>query len=97
MKAVRIDAFGSAEGALRVVMDEPVPTPAPGEILVKVEATSVNPIDCAVREGYGAEFFLSAGLIRLPLIPGRDVAGTVEAVGPEKFCRTSPVTCVGEV
>lgn len=82
MKAVRIDAFGPAEAALRLVMDEPTPTPGPGEILVRVEATSVNPIDCAVRQGYGAAFFLAAGLIRLPLIPGRDVAGTVEAVGP---------------
>jgi reticulon-4-interacting protein 1, mitochondrial len=80
VRAVRIEKFGPPE-VLRVIDDEPVPEAGAGEILVRVEATSVNPIDCAVRSGYGAAFFTSRGLMRMPLIPGRDIAGTVDAVG----------------
>jgi reticulon-4-interacting protein 1, mitochondrial len=81
MRAVLIEQFGPAEETLRIVADVAAPVPGPNEVLVRVEATSVNPIDCAVRSGYGAAFFLAKGLMRLPLIPGRDVAGTIEAVG----------------
>ncbi len=81
MRAVRFERFGPAREVLQVVDDEPTPIVRDGEILVRVAATSVNPIDCAVRSGYGSAFFASRGLMRLPLIPGRDVAGTIEAIG----------------
>lgn len=81
MRAVEFKTFGPAQEVLKIRNDVPMPEPGAGEILVRVAATSVNPIDCAVRSGYGAAFFLAKGLVRLPLIPGRDIAGTVEKIG----------------
>jgi NADPH:quinone reductase-like Zn-dependent oxidoreductase len=69
MKAVRIHRFGGPE--LLQLEDVPVPTPAAGELLVKVRAASINPIDYKIRRG---------GFVpedRLPIILGRDIAGTV--------------------
>ena len=80
MKAVEYVSFGPAEDVLKIRHDMPKPEPGDGT-LVRVHATSVNPIDCAVRSGYGTAFFLAKGLMQLPLIPGRDVAGTVEKLG----------------
>jgi len=75
MKAVRIHAYGGP-GEL---VYENVPRPQPGndEILVRVHAAAVNPVDWKIREGY------LKGMIdnRLPLIMGWDVSGTVEAAG----------------
>ncbi len=81
MRAARFAVFGAAPDVLQILTDAPVPTMGPDDILVDNRATSVNPIDCAVRSGYGSAFFLREGLIRMPLIPGRDVAGMVTAVG----------------
>jgi NADPH:quinone reductase-like Zn-dependent oxidoreductase len=55
--------------------DAPRPQPKEGEILVRVVAAGVNPVDTYVRAG-------KFGNASLPLIPGRDVAGTVEQAGP---------------
>jgi NADPH:quinone reductase-like Zn-dependent oxidoreductase len=56
-------------------LDVPVPVPGPGELLVRVRAAGVNPGDWKLREGsYGV-----AG----PAVLGREVAGTVEQVGPD--------------
>ncbi|MBZ5734719.1 NADP-dependent oxidoreductase [Nocardioides sp. TRM66260-LWL] len=76
MRAVVYDAFGSADVLeVREVADPPV---GPDTILVRAKATSVNPVDWKVREGY-----LQGALPHhLPIIPGWDVAGVVEAVGP---------------
>jgi NADPH:quinone reductase-like Zn-dependent oxidoreductase len=75
MKAIRIPAYGDA-GALR--LDEvPVPAIADDEVLIKVHAAGVNPVDWKIREGWLKDFIPH----RLPLIPGWDVSGTVEAVG----------------
>ena len=76
MKAVRIHTYGGDDVLL--YEDAPRPTPAQGEVLIRVLATSVNPFDCAVRAGYMAGYFNYA----LPLIPGTDVSGIVEEVGP---------------
>ncbi len=89
MKAVQIHSFGPAETALEICRDVPEPPVGPGEVRIKVAATSVNPIDAAVRSGYGSEFFLAKGLVRMPLIPGRDIAGVVESVG-EGVTRFAP-------
>jgi NADPH:quinone reductase-like Zn-dependent oxidoreductase len=56
----------------------PAPTPAAGEVLLRVRALSINPVDVKTTEGKGVY-----GRIKdqAPLIPGWDVAGVVEAVG----------------
>ena len=76
MKAVRIHEFGGPE-VLRYE-DAPRPDPAGGELLVRVHAASVNPVDWKSRQSGG--IFARAG--SLPVIPGWDVSGVVEAVGP---------------
>ncbi len=75
MKAVRIHAFGGPE--VLVYEDAPRPEPAAGDVLVKVHATALNPVDRFTRAGY------LQGMVNftLPLIPGLDLAGVVEAVG----------------
>ncbi|QEM70176.1 NADP-dependent oxidoreductase [Geobacter sp. FeAm09] len=77
MKAVRIHAYGGPE--MLVYEDAPLPQPGKDEILVRVHAAAVNPVDWKIREGHLKEMLGS----RLPLIMGWDVSGTVEAVGPE--------------
>jgi NADPH:quinone reductase-like Zn-dependent oxidoreductase len=52
------------------------PTPAADEVLVRVRAASVNPIDFKIRSG-------QAGRASLPAVLGRDIAGTIEATGAE--------------
>jgi NADPH2:quinone reductase len=58
------------------VGDLPTPTPGPGEVRVRVRVTSVNPIDTYIRSG------MVAMPLPKPFIPGCDLAGEVEAVGP---------------
>ncbi|MBB4620048.1 NADP-dependent oxidoreductase [Sphingomonas abaci] len=74
-KSVRVHAFGGPE-VLRV---EPVPIPQAkdDEVLVRVAAASLNPVDYKTREGE----FPPVGEDALPAILGRDLAGTIEAVG----------------
>ena len=76
MKAVRVHKYGGPE-VLRFE-DVPRPTPGSGELLVKVHAASVNPIDWKIRAGYMKDYIP----LPLPFIPGWDVSGVVEAVGP---------------
>ncbi len=75
MKAVQIHAYGGPE----VLKYEDVPRPAPqaGEILLRIQAAGVNPVDWKVREGYMKDVMP----MQFPLILGYDVAGTVEEVG----------------
>lgn len=73
MKALVLTDFGDADNfELREVPD---PQPGPGQVVVRVAATSVNPVDYKIRHGG------SAVAPELPAILGMDVAGTVEAVG----------------
>jgi NADPH:quinone reductase-like Zn-dependent oxidoreductase len=81
MRAILHRRYGSAREVLELVDDQPAPVPGDEDLLVRVRATSVNPIDCAVRSGYGAAYFEEIGLVRQPHIPGRDIAGEVVAVG----------------
>jgi NADPH:quinone reductase-like Zn-dependent oxidoreductase len=75
MKAVQMHGYGGVD-QLRYE-DVPAPMAGPGEVLVKVAATSVNPIDWKIRRGN-----MKAVLtLQFPVIPGRDVAGEVLAVG----------------
>src|SRR5215469_14696352 len=74
MKAVQIKGYGN-EDVLEVA-EVQRPTPGENELLVKVQAAAVNPVDWKIRDGLGELFGL-----KLPLILGCEVAGTVEAVG----------------
>lgn len=75
MKALRIHEFGS-ENVLRLERIEQ-PEPAKGEVLVKIMAASVNPVDWKTRNGD----YPPVTEEDLPLIPGRDIAGEVTALG----------------
>lgn len=79
MMAVSFDDFGS-EDVLRY-REHPIPEPGPGEILIKVRAAGVNPVDWKIREG----LLKTRMPHQFPIIPGWDVAGTVAALGPK--CR----------
>ena len=75
MKAVRVHEYGGPE--VLVYEDAPVPEPSAGELLVRVHAAGVNPVDWKVREGLSAK----ATPRKLPLVLGWDVSGTVERRG----------------
>src|SRR5215471_8131852 len=73
MKAVVVHQFGGPE--VLQYEDAPRPQPKENEILVRVIAAGVNPVDTYVRSG-------KFGQPTLPVIPGRDIAGIVEELGP---------------
>jgi NADPH:quinone reductase-like Zn-dependent oxidoreductase len=75
MKAIALDAYGSPED-LRLV-ELPDPKVAPGEVLVRVRAAGVNPVDWKLAAGL-LDPVMEAGF---PLISGWDVAGVVERTG----------------
>jgi NADPH:quinone reductase-like Zn-dependent oxidoreductase len=77
MKAVRIHTYGNAD--LLCYEDAPMPSIEPHDVLIRVVATSVNPVDWKIREGH-LEDMLSYSF---PLTLGWDVSGVVEAVGDE--------------
>jgi len=76
MKAIRIHNYGGPE--VLQYEDAPRPKPQAGEVLIRVHAAGVNPIDWKVREGHVKDFWSH----KLPLILGWDLSGAVEAVGP---------------
>ena len=73
MKAVQVRQWGGWDATS--IEDVDRPQPAAGEVLVRVKATSVNPVDWAIREGYLQEY------VSLPYMLGSDVAGDIEALG----------------
>lgn len=76
MNAVRIHAFGDDNPLVYESVARPVPQA--GEVLIRVRAAGVNPVDWKTREGKGV-----ASLMKdLPAILGWDVAGTVDVLGP---------------
>jgi NADPH:quinone reductase-like Zn-dependent oxidoreductase len=75
MKAIAINDFGGLDKLQ--LMDLPVPEIRPREILVKVRAAGVNPVDWKIREGYLKDLFSH----QFPVILGWDAAGVVEGVG----------------
>lgn len=74
MKAVILKSFGGPERF--ELCEVPKPVPQTGQVLVRVHATSINPLDYQVRRGDYSD------LVPLPTITGHDVSGVVEAVGP---------------
>lgn len=74
MHAVRIHGFGGSD--VLIYEQAPRPRPEAGEVLIKVHAAGVNPVDWKIRGGaFGAGSF--------PMILGYDVSGTVEEVGEQ--------------
>lgn len=73
MKAIRVEKFGGPE--VLTLADVPDPTPAARQVLVRIHAAGVNPVETYIRSGnYGR-------LPPLPFTPGQDGAGVVEQVG----------------
>src|SRR2546430_13559391 len=75
MRAVEVSRFGGPE-VLRLVDLEP-PSPISTEILVRVLAAGVNPVDCKTRRGEGVARWLGPP----PFVVGWDVAGVVGGMG----------------
>src|SRR5258707_115997 len=76
MRAIRIHQYGGPEVLAQVEMQRP--TPGANEVLIKVRAASVNPLDWKLRAGHMKDFLP----LTLPATLGADVSGTVEEVGP---------------
>jgi NADPH:quinone reductase-like Zn-dependent oxidoreductase len=74
MTAVRMDAFGGP--AVLQLSQVPRPVPGPGELLVRVHAAAVNPVDTQIRAG-------PTGFASPPYVPGFDVSGVVAEVGED--------------
>jgi NADPH:quinone reductase len=75
MKAIRVNEFGGPD-VLRLE-EVPIPQPGPGEVLVRMRAIGVNPVETYIRAGTYAR------LPELPYTPGNDGAGVVEQVGAD--------------
>jgi NADPH:quinone reductase-like Zn-dependent oxidoreductase len=75
MKAVRIHAYGGSE--VLSYEDAPLPAIAEDDVLIRVHAAAINPVDWKIREGH-LQGFIDYDF---PLILGWDVSGVVEAVG----------------
>src|SRR5687768_15571103 len=73
MKSIVVHEYGPPE--VMKLEDVPVPEPAAAQLLVKIEAAGVNPVDTYLRSGTHAH------APSLPYTPGKDAAGVVERVG----------------
>jgi NADPH:quinone reductase-like Zn-dependent oxidoreductase len=76
MRAVGLRRYGPPE--VLEVLEVERPEPGPDGVLIRVVAAGVNPADCLLRSG-GLRFVARQ---EMPFVPGADVAGVVEAVGP---------------
>ncbi|MFI1757380.1 zinc-binding dehydrogenase [Streptomyces sp. NPDC020571] len=76
MHAIRLHAFGPAGNLVLDEVEDPVP--GPGQVRVAVRAAGVHLLDTALREGLQGP---APALPELPTIPGREVAGVVDALG----------------
>ena len=73
MKAIRVHQFGGPE--VMKLEDAPDPSPGPGQVVVRIRAAGVNPVDTYIRTGTYAR------KPPLPYTPGSDGAGSVEQIG----------------
>lgn len=74
MKAIVLKKFGGPDSF--ELQDVPIPEVGIGELLVRVFATAINPLDYQIRRGDYPEY------VPLPAITGHDVSGVVEKIGP---------------
>ncbi|MCX4680287.1 zinc-binding dehydrogenase [Streptomyces sp. NBC_01433] len=81
MQAVQNSRFGPAREVLGYGAAPAPRPPGKGEVLVRQRATSVNPIDCRRRGGYGRSLLRLSGIGGFPQILGSDVSGEVVALG----------------
>ncbi|HEX9202139.1 MAG TPA: NADP-dependent oxidoreductase [Acidobacteriaceae bacterium] len=91
MKAVVLHEYGGPE---KLKYEEALdPVPGEGEVLIRLAATSVNPVDYKMRSGEAKALFP----LQFPAILGRDIAGVVREVGPHVtgFSRGDKVIGVG--
>ncbi len=77
MKAVRFDHYGDID--VLQVIDVPIPDPAPGQVLLKVKAASINPGEASIRKGLLHAMFPAT----FPSGEGTDFAGVVTKVGAD--------------
>jgi NADPH:quinone reductase-like Zn-dependent oxidoreductase len=77
MKAIVVHQYGGPE--VLKYEDYPDPVAGPGEVLVRVAAASVNPVDCKRRAGLTKDFYP----MQFPSLIGVDMSGTVVKVGPD--------------
>jgi NADPH:quinone reductase len=77
MRAIRLHEFGPRENLRYEQVDDP--TPGAGEVGITVAAAGVHVIDTTIRSGAPG---VPGGRPDLPMTPGRDVAGVVDALGP---------------
>ncbi|WP_280255883.1 zinc-binding dehydrogenase [Nocardia wallacei] len=94
MHAIQLHAFGAAENLRYETVDDPMP--GPGQVRIAVAAAGVHFVDTSIRSGEPGPFPLP----ELPTVPGREVAGTVDRVGPgvdEKWLGTAVVAHLGPV
>jgi NADPH:quinone reductase-like Zn-dependent oxidoreductase len=87
MKAVRVHQYGGPQG---LTLDEiPQPIPGNGQVLVRVRAAGVNPIDWKIRGGYMKDVMP----LQLPVTIGFDFSGEIESPGPgvTQFKKGDPV------
>jgi NADPH:quinone reductase-like Zn-dependent oxidoreductase len=94
MRAIQFSAYGGPEKL--TLVDLPRPTPGPGQVLVKVAASSVNPIDW--KRASGKMRLIMP--VTFPCVPGYDLAGEVAEVGPgvTEFAVGAPVHArIGEM
>lgn len=73
MKTLEYDSYGQAPA----VREQTMPSIAIGDVLVKVAAAALNPLDIKIHAGYMTDFFPVA----FPYIPGTDISGTIETIG----------------
>ncbi|MCX7996965.1 MAG: NAD(P)-dependent alcohol dehydrogenase [Patescibacteria group bacterium] len=75
MKAVQFTRYGSSD--VLHMAELPIPKPGPHEVLIKVHAVGMNPLDWKVRSGSLKYVYP----VKMPYVPGYDIAGTVEDTG----------------
>jgi NADPH:quinone reductase-like Zn-dependent oxidoreductase len=75
MQAIQVHDYGNAD---QLKLEQiPVPEPKEGEVLVRVYAAGVNPVDWKIRSGWMKDFMPA----KFPYVPGADFAGVVEKIG----------------